>query len=354
VMISGGWTLDAERPKNALFIFAQRDPVEPIQDTSTALATRLADVPQFELGKTYGDFTQGNAVEAVRVPGVDHVTIVSSPAAATTIVKWLDSSFGVARTGAIELKDARRLTARFALIVFVILLVPLGRVCGSMAASWAEDRPGPSGWIGLLIVGGALLASMPLAAVNPASFVPIVVGDIQISWLMVAGLIMLGVLVLWQPLEWYRVREGVGAAILAGAAGFAVAYVCQVALSVMLHHLSLSPERLMVMAMATVLMFPFWIGFELLVRRGGLVISTVWGSLGRALILILMVVGVSLNVLPFVLMLILPIIGFGFVMMEIFAASAYSVSRNLMLIAVAESLWFAWMIAAASPITFMF
>ncbi len=354
VMISGGWTLDAERPKNALFIFAQRDPVEPIQDTSTALATRLADVPQIELGKSYGDFAQGNAVEAVRVPGVDHVTIVASPAAATTIVRWLDSSFGIARTGSIELKDARRLTARFALIVFVILLVPLGRVCGSMAASWAEERPGPSGWIGLLIVGGALLAAMPLAAANPASFVPILVGDVQISWLMVAGLIMLGVLVLWQPLEWYRVREGVGSAILAGAAGFAVAYVCQVALSVMLHHLSLSPERLMVMVMATVLMFPFWIGFELLVRRGGLAISTVWGSLGRALILILMVVGVSLRVLPFVLMLILPIIGVGFVMMEIFAASAYSVSRNLMLIAVAESLWFAWMLAAASPITFMF
>ncbi len=354
VMISGGWTLGPERPKNALFIFAERDPVEPIQDPSNALATRLADVPQIELGKTYGDFTQGNAVEAVRVPGVDHVTIVASPAAATTIVKWLDSSVGIARTGAIELKDARRLTARFALLVFVILLVPLGRVCGSMAASWAEDRPGPSGWIGLLIVGGALFVAMPLAAANPASFVPILVGDVQISWLMVAGLIMLGVLVLWQPLEWYRVREGVGSAILAGAAGFAVAYVCQVALSVMLHHLSLSPERLMVMVMATVLMFPFWIGFELLVRRGGLAISTVWGSLGRVLILILMVVGVSLRVLPFVLMLILPIIGVGFVMMEIFAASAYSVSRNLMLIAVAESLWFAWMIAAASPITFMF
>jgi dienelactone hydrolase len=354
VMISGGWTLGPERPKNALFIFAQNDPVEPIQDPSIALASHLAGVPQIELAKTYGDFAQGNAVEAVRMPGLNHVTIVNSDVAASVIVKWLDSSVGVARTGAIENKDPRRATARFALLVFVILLVPLGRVCGSMVASWPEERPGPSGWIGLLILGGALLASMPLAAADPASFVPIIIGSIQISWFAVAGLIMVGVLALWQLHEWDSVRDGVGAAMLAGAAGFAVAYVCQVAMSVMLHHLSLSPERLTVMAMATVLMFPFWMGFELLMRRGGLVISTVWGSLGRILILVMMVVGVSLNVLPFVLMLVLPIIGIGFVMMEIFAASAYSVSRNLTLIAFAESLWFAWMIAAASPITFMF
>ena len=105
VMISGGWVLGPERPKNALFIFAENDPDEPIQQTSIALATHLAAVPKIELGKSYGDFAQGNAVEAVRIPGVNHVTITTSPEAATTIVKWLDSTFDTARTGAIELKD---------------------------------------------------------------------------------------------------------------------------------------------------------------------------------------------------------------------------------------------------------
>jgi dienelactone hydrolase len=354
VMISGGWTMGPERPKNALFIFAQNDPVEGIQDTSTAIAAHLAGVEQIELGKTYGDFTQSTAVEAIRMPGLNHITIVSSPAAATVIVKWLDSTFGTARTGAIEVKDARRGSARFALLVFVILLIPIGRFCGSIAPGWAQARPGPSGWAGLLILGGALLAAMPLAAANPASFVQIIVGDIQISWFAIAGLIMLGVIALWHLAVWEHIRDGAGAAVLAGAAGFTVAYVCQIAMSPMLHHLSLSPERLMVLAMATVLMFPFWISFELLVRRGGLAISTMWAVLGRLLILILMAVGVSLNVLPGVLMLVLPIIGVGFVLIEILSASAYSASRNLLLIAVAETIWFAWMIAAASPITFMF
>jgi len=110
----------------------------------------------------------------------------------------------------------------------------------------------------------------------------------------------------------------------------------------------------MAMAMGAVLMFPFWMSFELLVRRGGLAMSTVWASIGRILILVLMVVGVTLDVLPGVLMLILPIIVIAFVMIEIFSASAYSTSRNLLLIAVFETLWWAWMLAASSPITFMF
>ncbi len=354
VMISGGWTLGPERPKDALFIFAQNDPDEPIQQTSIALATHLANLPKIELGKSYGDFAQGNAVEAIRIPGVNHVTITSSPEAATTIVKWLDSTFGTARTGAIDLKDPRRGAARFALLLFVLLLVPLGRICGSMAPSWAEERPGPPVWMGLLIVGGALLASMPFAAEDPASFVPLVIGSIQISWYLVAGLIVVGAIALSHPLEWYRIREGAGAAMIGGALGFSVAYVCQVAMSPLLHHLSLSAERLTAMAMGAVLMFPFWIGFELLVRRGGLAMSTMWASLGRILILVMMVVGITLNVLPGVLMLILPIIVFAFVMIEIFSASAYSMSRNLVLIATFETLWWAWMLAASSPITFKF
>jgi dienelactone hydrolase len=353
VMISGGWSVGPNRPKNALFIFAQGDPVG-IQEASTMIATHLAAVPQIGLGKVYGDPKQGTAVEAIRMPGLDHITIVNSPEAAVTIVKWLDGAVGMARTGAIEVKDARRGSARFALLMFVILLIPLGRICGSTVPEWAGERPGPGGFMGLVILGGALLAAMPLAAADPAAFVPIVVGDSQISWFMVAGLIILGVIALTHPLEWYRAREGIGAAMIAGLAAFAVVYVCQVSMSMMLHHLSLTPERVMVMAMGAVLMFPFWMGFELIVRRGGLAGSTTWASLGRILILVLTAVGVSMHVLPFVLMLILPILGITMVMIEIFSASVYSASRNLVLIAVVETLWFAWMIAASSPITFMF
>lgn len=355
VMISGGWALGPERPKNALFIFAQHDPVDGIQGTSLALAAHLAGVAQIEPGKLYGDFASGNAVEAVRVPGVDHAGIIFSTDAATTIVKWLDSAFGTTRSGPINVSEPRTRTARIALLMFLILLVPIGRICGSMAPAGLEDRAGMSWWMGLLVIAGALLAAMPLiSTASPAAFVPLVIGSIQISWFWVASLIMIVVLTAWRWTEWDRIREGFGSGLLAALFGFAIIYICLAAMSPALHNLTLSPERLMALVIGGVLMFPFWLGFEFILRRGGLASSTVIASVGRVMILLLMGVGVSVHVLPFVLTLVVPILVLNFVMFEIFAASVYSVSRNLVLIAAAEALWLAFTFAASNPITFMF
>jgi len=52
-------------------------------------------------------------------------------------------------------------------------------------------------------------------------------------------------------------------------------------------------------------------------------------------------------------MLILPNLVLIYVTVEILAVSAYSSSRNLMLIAMVESMSCAWTITATAPITFM-
>jgi dienelactone hydrolase len=361
VMISGGWTIGANRPKNALFIFADGDP-SFIQQTSSEIAAHLAGVSQSEPGKTYGDFKQGNAVEAVRVPGVDHIRIINSAAATETIVRWLDSTFQTKRSEKIKLAEPRPTVATVALVLFLILLVPIGRACGNIARSWPENLTAPrSSWSSLLIVAGALLAAMPLVAtMPPVSFVPLVVGDVEVSWFAVAGLILVGGFALTKMFDRYHLRETLagtlGSSLLAAAIGVAVIYVCDVATSwtfLTFHRLSLTPERLLAAGAAMVLLFPFWGGFELLVRRGSLVTSTVVASIGRLLILILMAVGAILGILPGVVMLVLPIIAMTFVTFEIFAASAFSTSRNLLLVALVESAWFALNLASTSPITFM-
>ena len=155
-------------------------------------------------------------------------------------------------------------------------------------------------------------------------------------------------------LDWFRVREGSKGVLFAAAIGFAAVHVGTLPMAVTLHRLSFTPERLTAAIVATLFTLPFWITFELLLRRGAMVTSTLLSSLGRVAILVLMAIGVWLQMMPFVVALILPSLAILFVMIEIFAASIYSVSRNLVLIAIIEAAWFAWIIAATSPITFMF
>ena len=64
------------------------------------------------------------------------------------------------------------------------------------------------------------------------------------------------------------------------------------------------------------------------------------------------VAGLGLGTIPFVLGLMLPLFVVLFVMFEVFAASVYSVSGNLLLIAIVETLWFARTAALSWPITF--
>ena len=180
VMISGGWILGPERPKNALFIFAERDPVDAIQDTSTALAAHLAGVTNIELGKPTATLGRATRSRRYASPGVDHISICYSADAATTIVRG-----STARSGSLapEKSISRiRVSARpDCTVTFRILLVRSG-AWRLMAPHSTEERPGPGGWLGIAIVGGALMAAMPLVAAAPASFLSIVVGGAQVSW----------------------------------------------------------------------------------------------------------------------------------------------------------------------------
>ena len=353
VMISGGRNLGPVHPKNALFIFAQNDPAN-IRETASAIAAHLAGVQQIELGKIYGDFEQRTALEAIQVPNVNHVQILTSKEAGTIIVKWLDSVFGTPRATNIVLSDPRPRVAAIAAILFMILLIPIGRIAGRIATQWAERPAGAEGWIGLAIVAGALVAVMPLVANDlPASFLSVVLGESTVSWLASAGIVLLAVLLIWGRLEWVRFGTSTLPTLLAAALAMATIYVCQNSYSVTFHRLAFTPERLLAGILAATMVLPFWLGFEFLVRRGTVVISTVLGSLGRAIILILLFGGVVVGVFPHFLFLIIPIVGLHFIALEILAASAYSTSRNLFLIALMESAWFAWLLAATNPITFM-
>jgi dienelactone hydrolase len=318
VMISGGFRLlGPARPRNALFIFAQRDP-EFIQDTSIAIAALLAGVDRIDLGKTYGDLGSGTAVRALRVPDVDHISIISSPEAAESIIQWLDAIFDVHRGEPLNLADPRRTAAGVMLLAFMVLLFAAGRATGRLAP--ARERVLEGGWIGLVWIALALIIAMPLvAAAPPAFFVSLQAADVQASWFGLAGGGIIVAMAWRGRVDWQRFRDGGLATLFAALVGFAAVYAMLVPLGPLVHRLDPTPERALATVVAGALYLPFFLAFELLLRRGGTLLSTVRCSIARVMVVLLMAIGVQIQVLPFVVMLMIPIVVIQFVWFEIFA-----------------------------------
>jgi dienelactone hydrolase len=355
VMISGGFNLDGpEHPRNTLFIFAENDPGF-IKETSAMIAAHVAGADKLELGKVYGDFASGTAAEAIEVKGVNHVTIMWSADAAQSIVRWLDGVCGVKRAGDPNLVEPRLSLILVCLALFILLLIPIGRVCAALTPAWERRPAGSTGWVGLGALVIALFAAMALNTNAPqATFLSMLEGHIMMSWLAIAGGLLLGLIAIEYPDDLRRMGIGLGATLFAAALAFGAIIVIGGAYDVALHRTALTPERLLVTVASALLILPFFVSFELMLRRGPTLIATVLASIGRVLIVVTIVAGLGLGTIPFVLGLVLPLFVVLFAMFEIFAASVYSVSGNLLLIAIVEALWFARTAALSWPITFKF
>ncbi|MFZ0659782.1 MAG: alpha/beta fold hydrolase [Candidatus Binataceae bacterium] len=355
VMISGGFRLDGpDHPRNTLFIFAQNDP-EFIQDASKQIAGILAGNGSIELGKVYGDVASGTALEAVRVPHTNHITITRSTVAAAAILGWLDSIFGTQRTAPYRLESARLSAAAVGMLAFLIVLIGIGQIAGAIAPEMLRRPSGSIMWLGLPAIAIALLIVMPFMAVGePAYFVSLIAGDDLFAWLGIAGGVLLALMAARSMIDWLGVVAGARRTALAAILAFGAIYVLQMPFGEVVHTLAPTPERLLATIAGTAIVLPFFFSFEWLLRRGGLVESTIACVIGRAVIIVMLIIGVSLRILPGVLMLTLSIMVFQFIAFEIFAVSTYSRSNNLLVIALVESAWFAWIAAIAMPITFMF
>lgn len=354
VMISGGFVLDGpERPRNVLFIFAQNDPPF-IQDRSQAIAAILAGAKPFDLGKVYGDPTQGTAVEAIRMPGLNHITITQSADAAAAMLTWLDSAFSKQRSAPYDLEARRLPIAGVGMVAFLIVLVGIGQVAGAIAPEKPRRQSSAAMWLGLPAIALALLLVMPFMAIDsPAYFVSLVVGDDLFAWMGLAGGAILAIMAARAQIDWTVVAGGARRTALAALIAFGAIYALQIPFGAVFHTLAPTPERTLATIAGGMIVLPFFFSFEWMLRRGGLLESTIACSIGRLLIVVMLLVGISLRILPGVLALTLSIMVLQFVAFEIFAVSTYARSGNVITIAIVESIWFAWIAAVAMPITFM-
>ena len=335
VPISGATLLDGPVvPKQAYLIAASGDP-KGILDRNERVESML------EAG--------GATVERNVVSGTDHLTILYSGEAVKRIVAFTDGVLGIERTVAATRADARLGTSGLYLLAVLVLIGALGFGVARLAPAGPQVES--AGWgRDLGLVFAAFFLAMPLLALgSPFSFLPIVIGDVQAAMFFLAGAAVL----LYDHVRGRRWQFG--AELRAAAPAIAIAvlvlYLLLSPFGQVFHRLVPTPVRFVLAFVLGALYFPFVLVLERATRRGAPLRAGLVAALGKVLLLVAMFVGVQLRLIPFVLVLILPLLAGLFVMFEIFAGAAYRRSRNIVLIAAVQALMLGWISAAAMPIT---
>jgi hypothetical protein len=332
-----------------LFLYAAGDP-ERVRTRSGELAARLAGLAQAAPGETYGDFRQGTAVRQVEVPGADHMTIVWSDVAVAETIRWLDLAFGAEPRALPETRDPRFPVVALLGALVVLVLPGLGLLIGRLTPT-TEHLPASRRPLGLLLLAAALVVSMPLAATGaPGAIFSVEVGDIVAVHFALAGLALLVALHLRDSAQFASLFATPGRSLLGAGLGLIGVYLLLQPLGVIFHRLAPTPERLAVFAGIALALLPFELAMQTLLRRGRPLSAALYAAGGRALVVLVMILGVATGVLPAVVALMLPALVLVFVMIEIVAASVYVASRNLLAIALLDAGWIAWVVAAIMPI----
>lgn len=353
ILISGGREMmGAHRPPNALFILAAGDP-RGLRERIAKLAARVAGIGSAEPGRIYGDLRRGTAVRYIEVPGNDHMTIIFSSDAAGQMVAWLDQIFEIERAAPPRFEDSRLALAGIGALAFLLLLPGIASVAAGLAPKRedCEDRGAAGGLAGLGILAAAQLASLPFFAAGSAAR-PLLLeaGDVLGAYLGTSGLMILVAQTLMGRFSAKRLASDLRGALLPAALAMIAIYLVLTPLSAGVHELAPTPERMAVGVLYSLALLPFTLAFHHLLRRGGLGYSLGLSLAGRIVVLASIVVGVRLGIIADVVLLIVPVLAFLFVLFEVAATAIYASSRNVVLAALLEAAWLAWIMSASLPI----
>lgn len=350
VLISGGSRTEGPfPPANALFLYASADP-QRIRERSETAAARLAQVERLAIDSTHGDPRRRNAVRLALVPGANHQDVVWSEKTVAETLAWLDASFGIDAERTAVPGDPRMAVTLLLALAFVGLLPGLGFVVAALVPR-ASALPSEGRGLGLLAVALACSVVTPLLAVtSPAPIVSADVIDRLVPHFALAGIAMLTLIWLRRPGLLRDSLEQPARASVGALLGIIALYACLVPLGAVLHRVTLTPERLLVFAMAFIGFFPFYFAFNLLLRRGAVASSTLYAVIGRILVLAVLLAAIPLAGLDRVILLMLPALTIFSIVFEAFASALYAGSRNIFAIATIDAAWLALLAAAIMPV----
>jgi dienelactone hydrolase len=348
IPISGGDQVnDAVVPAHTLFLVASGDP-GAIADHQRAAAKVLK--------------AAGGEVVSHTVTGVDHVRILRRSDTIASITRFLDPVVGIERKGSAPgMEDPRYRTGLLYLLVALALVGMLGLAMGQAVpapAAAGDPRSKPTG-LGFLLPLGALVVTMPLLNAGGFDLLPLGAGQPIVMHLGLAGAVLWGGRALARrdqvggatgrllgEGQWLPLRRAIAPGL--AAAGAIVALLLP--LAPIFHRMVPSPARAVYWLVLSAVCLPFFAAYEALTRRGrnGTAIGAGIGA--KILLLVVMFAGVGLGLLPFVIGLVAPLLILQYVLLELFASTAFARGRNTAMIAVVEAVLVGFVVATLSPV----
>jgi dienelactone hydrolase len=233
-----------------------------------------------EAGGPGGDPAAGTARKLLIIPGVEHVSILFSPAAHAAARDWLDATFGP-QPGATAYTDRRVLWHGLGMLGTLLAATALALLVAQPSPARAPDRPH---WRRLgALAGGALGATLALwlagkAGLGLRSLLGLLVGGYLMIWFGVAGLVSLLLLRVRPSLPWPR-------AVLGGLLAFAALWLGVGLLGqlVWLRWL-LIPQRLLLWPLGGLLLLPWFLAVGEVARGAGIPSGLGWW-LGHSVVL---------------------------------------------------------------------
>ena len=348
IAISGGAAPGGPYPPpNALFIFAAQDPPF-LRGAMRSGAASIAGLERLVLDRTYGDFERGSAIRASRVDGVDHLTILYSGDTAARIVGWLEQALGPGVAPRPASGDGRFGWTALGLGAWLVLLWGLLRTLAPFVPR-VENPPVASSARALGVLLGALaVAAVLLSGVDagrpggPFGFIGLAISAPVSGYWALTGVLLLVALLRSGGLR----GPGGARTSLCAAALLIASYLVMGTLLEPYAWVWLTPQRAAHALAPFLLMLPFFLGFELLLRGGRAWLPIV----GRLVVLSMMALAAMLQLLPRELMVALAGFAAFFVYFEFIGYRARRVAPNPWLLAIFQAGWSALAQASLFPI----
>lgn len=240
-----GVSVSPDLPKNLLLMAGALEP----------RFLRNAEERLAEAGGAGGSPQAGTARELLVVPGVEHISILFSPAAHSAARAWLDATLGL-QPGAVDYVDRRVVWYGLGVLGALLLGAGLAPVTADPTSQVAASRP--VWWRLAALAAGGLLSTLllwllGLAGLDLRSLLGMNVGGYLMIWFGLAGLLA-------QTFLWIRPRAPSRRALLGAILAFSVLWlgVGLLAQWVWLPWL-LIPGRLVLWPLAVLLLLPWFL-----------------------------------------------------------------------------------------------